>query len=128
MIQYGILLLLALPISLLAVTLEAEENFFGIPGLETLSTRWFIEQSDTSDAGFSYPTDIEVLKLADDDFRVIVLNADFAHFFAFRMDPVEGLSYGAVVRSGAAPDTCHYAVAMCRMQSGEYFDPVRTKI
>jgi hypothetical protein len=44
--------------------LTQEEDFLGIPGLESLTTKWFIEHSDSTYGGLAYPVDINVLKLS----------------------------------------------------------------
>lgn len=122
-----ICLSLALPV-LAQPVLVQEENFFGIPGLENLSTGWFLIQSDSTESGFNYPVDVEILKLSPSDYRLVILDAYSPHVFAFHIDRQYGLRLGSIDRSGLAPDTCAYAIAMCLVQQGTYFNPLTDRL
>jgi hypothetical protein len=73
---------LALAVSASAELSMEQEDFFGIPDLECLSDNWFLGQSDSCLSGFSYPVDMEVLKLTPMDYRLVILDAYSPHFAA----------------------------------------------
>ncbi|MBI5059793.1 hypothetical protein HZB60_08450 [candidate division KSB1 bacterium] len=108
--------------------LQQEANFFGIPNLEALSTEWFMQSSDSSSLGFDYPVDIEVLKIAPSDYRVVILNADSPNFYVFRLDQVNGLAYNDISLSDDSVDHCAFAKSMCLVQQGLYFNPAVDRI
>ncbi|MDD5087564.1 MAG: hypothetical protein PHI18_02030, partial [bacterium] len=129
MFRCAVVIILGLALAVSAQSLlEQEENFFGIPGLVSLSTGWFMSKSDSTDPGFRYPVDMELLKLAPTDYRLVILDAYPPHFFTFRIDQQFGLRLGSIDCSGDAPDTCAYAIAMCPMQHDTFFDPQTDRI
>ncbi len=69
-----------------SINMTEDTTFFGIPGMNELSTEWLMEVSDTTKIGLIHPVDFEVLKLSPADWRLVALQADCTLFTAFPID------------------------------------------
>jgi hypothetical protein len=47
--------------------MQPDNHFFGIPNVDSLSTSWMIDVTDTTDIGFLVPADFDVLRLSATD-------------------------------------------------------------
>ena len=130
MFRYALTALLGLVIVASAQPfLTPEEDFFGIPGVDSLSTPWFLAMTDSTYGGSAHPGDVEVLKLSPCDYRLVILGAFNDIFVTFRIDQQSGVPAGGVVHSGAMEDTLIYdAAAMCQIRHGTYFDPQTDRV
>lgn len=130
MLRYTILFIVSLAsVAVADPVLERENNFFGIPGLDSLSNQWIIQAVDTADIsartdrGFDHPVDVEILRLSPVDYRLVILDAVRRLFTEFRIDRQNGLSSDSLYRSPISTDSWNSAAAMCQVKAGEYFDP-----
>lgn len=67
--------------------------------------RWFMERTDSVDAGFSTPEDVELLKLSAVDYRLLILDAWTNEVLAVWINQQFGLHPDHFVRSQLSPDT-----------------------
>jgi hypothetical protein len=129
MLRYALLALLGLVITASAETLfTPETHFLGIPNADSLCTSWFINATDSTDYGFDKPTDIEVLRLSAQDYRLVILNVCNDIFIQFRIDQEAGVSRNDISHSGSNPTACSTATAMCQVRYGTYFNPVTDRV
>ncbi|MBU0691559.1 T9SS type A sorting domain-containing protein [bacterium] len=105
------------------ITLDREENMFGIPGLSEISSEWLFEITDSTDLGIMHPVDIEVLKLSPADYRVVVLEDSWTLFTCFRIKHDAPLEREDVARSCLIPENLNYPRALCKIQNQTYFSP-----
>jgi hypothetical protein len=71
MYRYLFLAILALTVVACAEpVLTREDDFFGIPDVDSLSVDCFIDLTDTSDFGFLEPRDVEVIRLSAADYPI----------------------------------------------------------
>jgi hypothetical protein len=126
-----------LSLALLCVALTAsaqsplteESPFFSIPGLDSISTAWFITSSDSTDIGFAHPFDMKILRLTAWDYRLVFLDGMAPLFGALRIDQQHTCQWSDFHRSGFEPsDSIAGATQMCLMQYGSYFDPQTDRI
>lgn len=109
--------------------LTPESHFFGIPGLDSITTAWFGADTSFSDFGFKHPVDIEVLRLSVCDYRIVILDAGTPHFYQFRMDQQHAVAPHNIIRScNDINDTTAIASSMCLMQHGTYFNPQTDRV
>lgn len=107
MFKYLFIAILGLTVAACAEpVLTREDDFFGIPNVDSLSMDWFIGISDSTDYGFIEPRDIEVIRLSEADYRMVILDAYGGLFLQFRIDQQNGLLGSDLVHSGVPPTEC----------------------
>lgn len=89
MFRYILLAMLGIVVAVSAEPLlERESDFFGIPGVDSLSMDWFIDVSDSTDYGFIEPRDIDIIRLSTSDYRFVILDAYGDLFLQFRANSI----------------------------------------
>lgn len=127
--RYIVILILGFAVQAGAtITLEKEQDMFGIPGLSEISSEWLYNISDSSEFGIMHPVDIEVLKLSPADYRIVVLEDSWTLFTCFRIKHDEPLEREDVARSCLIPENLNYPRAMCKIQDNTYFSQSEDRV
>jgi hypothetical protein len=129
MLKCVLTLALGLSLTVTAATLVTPEaHFLGIPNADSLSFEWFMQMSQDSNPGPWAPIGIDVLRLSPSDYRMVMLDGARGTFLEFRLDQQSSLDWHKLAYSGETPDSLCGATAMCRMQSGTYFNPLTDRV